>query len=177
MPIIIIKIFKFFQFKFTDDVSSLSGSESEPESNEYENGQNELSENNKSCPSTSINNKNNKKIDKKIRIIGSSYSDSSDTELSEELAEKKKLDALLLTASRHSKVFFENDDGDIFSIYRCLLHNKKDIPEVNDDMIAQAIASGRKHSWTVIMLGGGHFAAAVFQGNNQQIITKKKKTI
>ncbi|CAL7951191.1 unnamed protein product [Xylocopa violacea] len=30
-------------------------------------------------------------------------------------------------------------------------------------MIAQALDSGRKTTWTVIMIGGGHFAAAVFQ--------------
>lgn len=33
-------------------------------------------------------------------------------------------------------------------------------------MIAQALNSGRKTTWTVIMIGGGHFAAAVFQGIN-----------
>lgn len=31
-------------------------------------------------------------------------------------------------------------------------------------MIAQALDSGRQTTWTVIMIGGGHFAAAVFQG-------------
>lgn len=30
-------------------------------------------------------------------------------------------------------------------------------------MIAQALDSGRRTTWTVIMIGGGHFAAAVFQ--------------
>lgn len=30
-------------------------------------------------------------------------------------------------------------------------------------MIAQALDSGKKTTWTVIMIGGGHFAAAVFQ--------------
>lgn len=32
-------------------------------------------------------------------------------------------------------------------------------------MIAQALDSGKEATWTVIMIGGGHFAAAVFQGN------------
>ena len=30
-------------------------------------------------------------------------------------------------------------------------------------MIAQALNSGQETTWTVIMIGGGHFAAAVFQ--------------
>jgi len=33
-------------------------------------------------------------------------------------------------------------------------------------MIAQALDSGRKTKWTVIMVGGGHFAAAVFEGTH-----------
>lgn len=32
-------------------------------------------------------------------------------------------------------------------------------------MVAQALESGERPTWTVIMLGGGHFAAAVFQGD------------
>ncbi|XP_015440018.1 PREDICTED: ankyrin repeat and zinc finger domain-containing protein 1-like [Dufourea novaeangliae] len=104
----------------------------------------------------------NKKVEKKGRGV-ESISDSSDTECSDETVKEKKLEALLAIASRHSKVFFENDDGYIFSIYRCLLHNKKEIPEVDNEMITQALDSGRKTTWTVIMIGGGHFAAAVFQ--------------
>ncbi|KAF7987364.1 hypothetical protein HCN44_003126 [Aphidius gifuensis] len=142
-----------------DDVSSLSGSESEVENNDNENGQqNETSSNNNNSIKL-------KKNEKKTRII-TDNSDSSDNENDDLINEKKKLDALSLTASRHSKVFFENDDGDIFSIYRCLLHSKKDIPEINDDMITQALASGKNHIWTIIMLGGGHFAAAVFKDGN-----------
>lgn len=30
-------------------------------------------------------------------------------------------------------------------------------------MIAQALDHGKKGKWTVIMVGGGHFAAAIFQ--------------
>lgn len=66
-----------------------------------------------------------KKGEKKIKQGGGSISDSSDTEAGEEAFRRKKMEALLVMASRHSKVFFENENGDIFSIYRCLLHNKK----------------------------------------------------
>ncbi|XP_043272058.1 ankyrin repeat and zinc finger domain-containing protein 1-like [Venturia canescens] len=152
-----------------DDVSSLSGSEMESE-NEEETATSE----NGSSPSgttkgtdsdvkTGTPSGKTKKSDKKILKQSSSISDGSDTEMDEEALKKKKMEALLAIASRHSKVFFENDDGDIFSIYRCLLHNKKAIPEIDNEMIAQAIESGIKTTWTVIMVGGGHFAAAVFQ--------------
>jgi hypothetical protein len=38
---------------------------------------------------------------------------------------EKKCEHLRLMAARHTKVFFENEDGKILSMYRCLLHGKK----------------------------------------------------
>jgi hypothetical protein len=38
---------------------------------------------------------------------------------------EKKREHLRLMALRHTKVFFENEDGKILSMYRCLLHGKK----------------------------------------------------
>jgi hypothetical protein len=38
---------------------------------------------------------------------------------------EKKREHLRLMAARHTKVFFENEDGKILSMYRCLLHGKK----------------------------------------------------
>lgn len=108
---------------FIGNVSSLSGSdiETEIEDETY------ISEAGSSVngSSESKNNINkNKKAEKKGRGVGS-ISDSSDIECCDDTMKEKKVEALLATASRHSKVFFENDDGNIFSIYRCLLHNKK----------------------------------------------------
>ncbi|XP_063972704.1 tRNA endonuclease ANKZF1-like [Diachasmimorpha longicaudata] len=146
-----------------DDVSSLSGSESDPENGSETNSTDTatpkpLDHDSKSSPSSSC---RPKKLDRKLLI--SSVSSDSETEETSEAAERRKHDALTATASRHSKVFFENSKGDIFSIYRCLLHSKKSIPSLNDEMISQALNSGKRSTWTVIMLGGGHFAAAVFQ--------------
>ncbi|KAI4504016.1 hypothetical protein M0802_000487 [Mischocyttarus mexicanus] len=147
------------------DVSSLSGSEVDSE-NEDDTGTSETggssqyTKNNESISKNEnsfiVKNKKQERKGKSQEVV----SDSSDTEYNEEISKKKNLFA---TACRHSKVFFENDDGNIFSIYRCLLHNKKEIPEVDDEIIAQAMNSGKKTSWTIIMVGGGHFAAAVFQ--------------
>lgn len=155
-----------------DDVSSISGSESESE-NDEETGTSEtgssrldskgLTNNKTACINIPIPIDSKNKKDERKKRVTESVSDSSDTELDEDALKKKRAQELVLVASRHSKVFFENDDGNIFSIYRCLLHNKKEIPELDTEMIAQALESGEKTVWTVIMLGGGHFAAAVFQ--------------
>lgn len=138
------------------DVSSLSGSEADSE-NEEDAGTLEVG----GSPGNSSIIKS-KKLEKKGKSAEVA-SDSSDTEGNEETSKGRKMKELLAIASRHSKVFFENDDGSIFSIYRCLLHSKKEIPEMDKEMIAQALNSGKRTSWTIIMVGGGHFAAAVFQ--------------
>lgn len=77
---------------------------------------------------------------------------------------EKQLSNSLLQASRHAKVFFENSDGKIISFYRCILLGKKGLPDNIHDLVSMAIDSLRKTSWAVIMLGGGHFAAAIFEG-------------
>ncbi|XP_031781136.1 ankyrin repeat and zinc finger domain-containing protein 1 isoform X2 [Nasonia vitripennis] len=92
--------------------------------------------------------------------------DSSDEDCTEEDSVMIKNDILLTITTRHSKVFFENEEGNIFSIYRCLLHSKKEIPEVDNEIITQALKSGRTSLWTIVMVGGGHFAAAVFSDGN-----------
>lgn len=114
---------KFSLLADEGNVSSLSGSDVDSE-NEDETYVSEAG----ILPSGHCENRNlinkNKKIEKKGKNM-ESISDSSDTECCDDIIKEKKTEDLLITASRHSKVFFENDDGNIFSIYRCLLHNKK----------------------------------------------------
>ncbi|XP_012226347.1 tRNA endonuclease ANKZF1 isoform X2 [Linepithema humile] len=154
------------------DMSSLSGSEVESENeddagtSETGTSSNEQTKNEPSSKSSSTAlGKSRKTSERRGRAI---ESDISDTEYNDEMSKERKLQAV---ASRHTKVFFENDDGNIFSIYRCLLHHKKDIPEKDSEMIVQALDSGKKSKWTVIMVGGGHFAAAVFQ-NGEAVVHK-----
>lgn len=105
------------------DVSSLSGSDVDSE-NEDEICVLEVG----NSSSGHYENRNfvnkSKKTEKKGKNTESVF-DSSDIECCDDTMKEKKVEALVATASRHSKVFFENDDGNIFSMYRCLLHNKK----------------------------------------------------
>jgi len=104
-------------------MSSLSGSEVESE-NEDDAGTSETGTSsndqtkNESSSKTGLN-KSRKASERRGKAI---ESDISDTEYNEEMSKERKLQVV---ASRHTKVFFENDDGNIFSIYRCLLHHKK----------------------------------------------------
>lgn len=105
------------------DVSSLSGSDAESE-NEDETYASEASSSVNGHNENRNNINKSKKVEKKGKSA-ESVSDSSDTEFCDDTMKEKKNEALLATACRHSKVFFENGDGNIFSIYRCLLHSKK----------------------------------------------------
>ena len=104
-------------------MSSLSGSEVESE-NDDDAGTSEtgISSNeqtkNESSSKTGLG-RSRKMSERRGKAI---ESDISDTEYNEEMSKERKLQVV---ASRHTKVFFENDDGNIFSIYRCLLHHKK----------------------------------------------------
>lgn len=111
---------------FIGDMSSLSGSEVESENeddagtSETGTSSNEQTKNESSSKSSSTAiGKSRKTSERRGRTI---ESDVSDTEYNDEMSKERKLQAV---ASRHTKVFFENDDGNIFSIYRCLLHHKK----------------------------------------------------
>ncbi|XP_060840505.1 tRNA endonuclease ANKZF1-like [Rhopalosiphum padi] len=69
-----------------------------------------------------------------------------------------------------SKLFFENNFGNAFSVYRCLLTNKKDIP--NEEIVVNSLKSiSTKPMWFIIMLGGGRFSAAIFKG--EEVIVHK----
>ncbi|CAI6347589.1 unnamed protein product [Macrosiphum euphorbiae] len=62
-----------------------------------------------------------------------------------------------------SKLFFENNSGNAFSVYRCLLTNKKDIP--SEEIVVNSLKSfSSKPMWFIVMLGGGRFSAAIFKG-------------
>lgn len=104
-------------------MSSLSGSEVESE-NDDDAGTSETGTSsneqikNESSSKTGLG-RSRKMSERRGKVI---ESDISDTEYNEEMSKERKLQVV---ASRHTKVFFENDDGNIFSIYRCLLHHKK----------------------------------------------------
>lgn len=53
----------------------------------------------------------------------------------------------------------------VFSLYKCLLfNNKKD--EINDIVLQQQLQTlSNSVKWCVLMLGGGHFAGAIFQND------------
>ncbi|XP_077473452.1 tRNA endonuclease ANKZF1 isoform X2 [Stigmatopora argus] len=62
-----------------------------------------------------------------------------------------------------SKVAFQNSVGQYMSVYRCILHGKADKAKELECCLKSIT---QKTLWIILMTGGGHFAAAVFQGKD-----------
>ncbi|XP_047457335.1 ankyrin repeat and zinc finger domain-containing protein 1 [Mugil cephalus] len=74
---------------------------------------------------------------------------------------ENSVDTRLINGRLHSKVFFQNTEGEYLSVYRCVLQRKSD--EVLDAG-SSLKAISKKTVWVILMTGGGHFAGAVFEG-------------
>ncbi|XP_013145331.1 PREDICTED: ankyrin repeat and zinc finger domain-containing protein 1-like [Papilio polytes] len=76
---------------------------------------------------------------------------------------------LFAAATRHCKAFFTNRYGQVFCVYRCVLHHKKE--ELSTDGDGQhwvdrctRLSIPGFQRWAVLMVSGGHFAGAIFSG-------------
>ena len=65
---------------------------------------------------------------------------------------------------RHPFVFFETSEKKLFSIHKCVVAEKKS--DLTDSRLVSLVpkAASERLQWAVFMLGGGHFAGAVFRG-------------
>ncbi|CAF0845405.1 unnamed protein product [Didymodactylos carnosus] len=93
-------------------------------------------------------------IEKDLSSISGSGS-SSDTD--------ENSDSYHSCARNNPKIIFTLSDGRYISVYRCLLHGKKNIPQESEQLVQNAQQLPRKIYWAIIMLAGGHFAAALFE--------------
>jgi len=67
--------------------------------------------------------------------------------------------------SRDPKVFVNSNDEKIFSIYKCLLFDPKVREFPSEIELLKLIQNAPKRlTWAILMLGGGHFAGAIFRG-------------
>ncbi|XP_059052048.1 tRNA endonuclease ANKZF1-like [Achroia grisella] len=76
---------------------------------------------------------------------------------------------LFAAATRHCKAFFTNKKGQVFCIYRCILHHRKEELSTDGDGSAwvercQRLTIAGYQRWAVLMVSGGHFAGAIFSG-------------
>ncbi|CAH2980700.1 unnamed protein product [Chilo suppressalis] len=93
----------------------------------------------------------------------------SGSESESEDSSKKPATDLFAAATRHCKAFFTNQKGQVFCVYRCILHHKKE--ELSTDGEGYAWVERCKRlsipgfqRWAVLMVSGGNFAGAIFSG-------------
>ncbi|KAK8737910.1 hypothetical protein OTU49_004297 [Cherax quadricarinatus] len=66
---------------------------------------------------------------------------------------------------RQARLFLLNADGNVISLFRNILFSAKCVMDGELDVVQRVQAAPRRQNWAVILLGGGHFAAAIFRGN------------
>ncbi|XP_075978017.1 tRNA endonuclease ANKZF1-like [Anticarsia gemmatalis] len=76
---------------------------------------------------------------------------------------------LFAALTRHCKAFFCNAKGQVFCIYRCLLHHRKEEMSLDGEGHVWAhrtreLLSAGFGRWAVLMVSGGHFAGCIFSG-------------
>ncbi|XP_076049368.1 tRNA endonuclease ANKZF1-like [Oratosquilla oratoria] len=95
-------------------------------------------------------------------------SSSSESQSDEEDTQEDQRTAVL---QRQPQIYFVNSDGIVFSLFRCLLTGKKRELSSEEEVIQQAMAVPYKRYWSILMIGGGHFAGAVIKG--EEILAHK----
>lgn len=75
-------------------------------------------------------------------------------------SDSEKEDSSLMAA--RGKFFFEINSKLVFSLYKCLIFNKKE--EITHVILRERLEIlAESNKWCVLMLGGGHFAGAIFE--------------
>ncbi|XP_061465359.1 tRNA endonuclease ANKZF1 isoform X2 [Rhineura floridana] len=66
---------------------------------------------------------------------------------------------------RSQRVLFRNSQGQLISVYRCVLSTMKSSMGEPAELVTSLQRQSPGTSWVILMAGGGHFAGAVFKGN------------
>lgn len=99
-------------------------------------------------------------------ISGSESDSETETDLSSTDIESSKDDARLThLIARRSRILFNNSLGQVISVHRALLLNKKEEAASDDHLVELINKLPYRTNWLIIMMGGGHFAAAIFKGS------------
>ncbi|ESP03169.1 hypothetical protein LOTGIDRAFT_137805, partial [Lottia gigantea] len=75
--------------------------------------------------------------------------------------------------SKHqmNKIYLKTKDGELISLYRCLLYHKKNRLTEQTDLIEEIKKLPQKTNSAIFMSAGGHFAGAIYNG--KQVLTHK----
>ncbi|CAN8218681.1 unnamed protein product [Coccothraustes coccothraustes] len=103
-----------------------------------------------------------------VSSISGSDSDSSDVSSELELLPSVSDPGRTPQMPRSHKVLLRNAKGQLISAYRCVLLTGKGDIEEPVELTASLQSLSASTCWVVLMMGGGHFAGAVFRGLHVQ---------
>uniref|UniRef100_A0A8B9IV90 Ankyrin repeat and zinc finger peptidyl tRNA hydrolase 1 n=1 Tax=Amazona collaria TaxID=241587 RepID=A0A8B9IV90_9PSIT len=103
-----------------------------------------------------------------VSSISGSDSESSDSSSESELLPSSSNSPGTLQIPHSHKVLFRNAKGELISTYRCVLGTGKGGTEEPVELAASLRSLNASTCWVVLMMGGGHFAGAVFRGPQVQ---------
>ncbi|XP_076198940.1 tRNA endonuclease ANKZF1 isoform X2 [Aptenodytes patagonicus] len=103
-----------------------------------------------------------------VSSISGSDSESSDASSESELLPSASDSPGTLQNPRSHKVVLRNAKGQLISAYRCVLGTGKGGSEEPAELTASLQSLSASTCWVVLMMGGGHFAGAVFRGPQVQ---------
>ncbi|XP_005234380.2 ankyrin repeat and zinc finger domain-containing protein 1 isoform X1 [Falco peregrinus] len=103
-----------------------------------------------------------------VSSISGSDSESSDTSSESELLPSASDSPGTPQIPRSQKVLLRNAKGQLISTYRCVLSTGKGGIKEPVDLTASLQSLSASTCWVVLMMGGGHFAGAVFRGPQVQ---------
>ncbi|KAM6129581.1 tRNA endonuclease ANKZF1 [Pterocles gutturalis] len=103
-----------------------------------------------------------------VSSISGSDSDSSDASSESDSLPSASNNSKTPPVPRSHKVLLRNANGQLISAYRCVLGTRKGGREEPAELIASLQSLSASTCWVVLMMGGGHFAGAVFRGPQVQ---------
>ncbi|XP_031455461.1 ankyrin repeat and zinc finger domain-containing protein 1 isoform X1 [Phasianus colchicus] len=103
-----------------------------------------------------------------ISSISGSDSESSDASSESESPSPASNSPSTPQHPRSHKVLFRNARGQFISAYRCILSTGKGGCKESIELIASLQSLSASTCWVILMMGGGHFAGAVFRGSQVQ---------
>ncbi|NXI71450.1 ANKZ1 protein, partial [Anseranas semipalmata] len=103
-----------------------------------------------------------------VSSISGSDSESSDASSESELQPPASNSPGTPQLPRSHKVLLRNARGQLISAYRCVLSTGKASHSPASELTASLQSLNANTCWVVLMMGGGHFAGAVFRGHQVQ---------
>ncbi|XP_067994927.1 tRNA endonuclease ANKZF1 isoform X3 [Melanerpes formicivorus] len=103
-----------------------------------------------------------------VSSISGSDSESSDTGSESESLPSASFSPKRLSVPRSHKVLLRNAKGQLISAYRCVVGTKEGVSEEPAELMKSLQSLNTSTCWVVLMMGGGHFAGAVFRGPEMQ---------